>query len=68
MPINEYRCEKCGCVFEQLLYRSEDTDVFCPECQTRQVKKLLSSDSFMQNSLFGACDTGTTGGAGHGFG
>jgi putative FmdB family regulatory protein len=43
MPIYEYKCEKCDCDFEMLLFRSDDSGVACPKCGSHEVKKLLSS-------------------------
>ena len=41
MPIFEYKCSACGGDFE-LLVRSSDTDVACPECgSSRKDKKLI---------------------------
>ena len=44
MPIFEYRCGKCGRVFEQLV-RSDAERVECPDCASRIVVKLLSAAS-----------------------
>jgi len=41
MPLYEYACERCGRQFE-LLVRS-DTVPACPDCGTRELKKLLST-------------------------
>ncbi len=43
MPIYEYRCKKCGKVFE-VLFRSRDEKlkVSCPSCQSEKAEKLLS--------------------------
>ncbi len=40
MPIYEYRCRNCGKVFE-ILVRRNDVPV-CPQCNSRDLKKLLS--------------------------
>jgi putative FmdB family regulatory protein len=44
MPLYEYRCEKCGKRFEKLR-RMQDADqgVECPECESEEVERLLSS-------------------------
>ena len=52
MPIYEYECKKCGEKFE--LRRSindADTEIKCPRCGEKSVKRLLS--------LFGTAATST---------
>ena len=41
MPIFEYKCSACGGDFE-LLVRSSDTDVACPECGSSRMDKKFS--------------------------
>lgn len=43
MPIYEYRCDDCGRIFEKLVLGSSDTDVRCPKCDCREVKRVMSS-------------------------
>ena len=40
MPIYEYRCDRCGKAFEELVFGS--TKVACPGCQATKVTKQLS--------------------------
>ena len=43
MPIYEYKCEKCGKVFERLAFASDENDsVECPECGGNQTKRQMS--------------------------
>lgn len=44
MPMYEYRCRKCGRLFE-LLRRMQDADreLECPECLSEEVERLLST-------------------------
>lgn len=44
MPMYEYRCQGCGKNFE-LLRRMQDSDrdLKCPECQSDEVERLLST-------------------------
>ena len=43
MPIYEYRCATCGRDFEELLVRrSDEADVKCPACGSRQVSRQMS--------------------------
>jgi len=41
MPIYEYRCEKCGCDFEELVFG--DATPPCPKCSSENTKKLMSA-------------------------
>ncbi|MBW1908047.1 MAG: zinc ribbon domain-containing protein [Deltaproteobacteria bacterium] len=46
MPIYEFKCKKCGNVFEYLCLRSDDEDqVTCPSCGGEKSEKLLSTFS-----------------------
>lgn len=46
MPIYEYRCQKCGKVYEQVRRMSDaDRDLECPECRSKKVERLLSAFS-----------------------
>lgn len=57
MPVYEYRCQKCGSVFE-LLRRMQDADLdlICPDCRSVEVKRLLSTFSS------GGCGSGSSSG------
>ena len=63
MPIFEYRCRKCGEVFEQLV-RAAGEVVACPACASRSVAKLLSVPSAPRSTRAGV----TSGGSGDGGG
>ena len=44
MPIFEYRCQVCGQLFEELIYRTEEErDLRCPSCGSTQVAKQSST-------------------------
>ena len=61
MPIYEYRCEKCGNDFEELVGPNESAPP-CPLCDSKKVEKLLSRSSFRSASSdgdFGGCDSGS---------
>ena len=45
MPIFEFRCSRCGKEFEELILPS-DPKPCCPQCQCKEVDKLLSAFSF----------------------
>ncbi len=47
MPTYEYQCQKCGFEFERVQRIIEDPIKTCPECKSRQAKRLLSAPSFI---------------------
>jgi len=46
MPIYEYKCSKCEHQFEVIQRFSDNPIESCPECNEKQVKKLVSAPSF----------------------
>ncbi|MGE5399542.1 MAG: FmdB family zinc ribbon protein [Ignavibacteriales bacterium] len=65
MPIFEYRCNECNKKFE-ILHKSSthQEEVVCPECNSKNNKKLLSSFSASVQgsstaSYAGDCSTGS---------
>lgn len=65
MPIFEYKCNDCGKKFD-ILHKSSTNleEVVCPDCQSKNSKKLLSSFSAsMSSASFDApsCSTGNCG-------
>ena len=52
MPIYEYRCEKCGKVYEKLILTSshKEVDVICDGCGVN-CKKIISKSSFKVNGF-----------------
>ncbi|MEW5736371.1 MAG: zinc ribbon domain-containing protein [Thermodesulfobacteriota bacterium] len=68
MPIYEYRCDDCGRIFEKLVLGSSDTDVRCPKCDCREVKRLLSSCSSATGGLgSSSSSSGSSCGSSRGF-
>lgn len=57
MPLYEYRCRRCGKIFE-MLRRMQDADreLECPECRSEEIERLLSK--------FATGGCGTSAGAG----
>lgn len=51
MPIYEYTCDKCNHEFERIVFGDEEDGITCPACQSRQVKKLMSTSSFRPNGI-----------------
>jgi len=46
MPIYEYRCRKCGEIFERFMKINEKGDsLACPRCGEKKPEKILSSFS-----------------------
>jgi len=43
MPIREFRCRKCGEVFEYLILKPSDMEeLCCPSCKGKDLEKMLS--------------------------
>ena len=66
MPLFEYRCGKCGHVFEHLAMRADERPSKCPKCGSRKLEKQFSafaartgSDSPGSSCATGTCPTGT---------
>ena len=51
MPTYEYRCQKCGNVFERLehIAEHENAHPLCPQCQSESVQPVLG-DFFAKTS------------------
>ena len=47
MPTYDYQCQKCGFEFEREQRITEDPIKTCPECRSRQAKRLLSAPGFI---------------------
>ena len=44
MPIYEFMCQECGTSFEELVLSSSTLEgLKCPECQSKDVKKKMST-------------------------
>ena len=51
MPLYEYRCERCGMEFERIVF-NESEKIECPECQGRDVRRLMSVCAFSIGGTF----------------
>ncbi len=61
MPIYEFKCKKCGNVFEYLCFNSRDEETAkCPSCGANNNEKLLST--------FSSASSGSNEGFGSGLG
>lgn len=43
MPTFNYKCESCGEIFEKFVLKN--TEVKCPKCSSKEVKKTLTAPS-----------------------
>ena len=50
MPIYEFKCKKCGNVFEYLQFKSNEINAPCPACGDNNGEKLLSTFSSIASS------------------
>jgi len=63
MPIYEYKCARCGEVFQELVRSSSDEKPLkCPKCGCKKSEKLFSVFAAQGNSSKSA--SGSSGGAG----
>jgi putative FmdB family regulatory protein len=46
MPIYDYGCEKCGHKYEKLVKLNAENPP-CPECESTDIKKLVSPSGFL---------------------
>jgi len=47
MPIYEFRCLKCGHLFEKLFINSDDNAVMsCPECSSDSLERVVSRTNY----------------------
>ena len=67
MPTYDYQCGKCGFEFERVQRITEDAIKTCPECRSRQAKRLLSAPNFiLKGGGWYADGYGSSGGGGEG--
>jgi len=60
MPIYEYKCQKCGHRFEELIF--EEREIKCPKCNSKEIEKLIPSSVNIGkggSNNSGSCPTGT---------
>ncbi len=61
MPIYEYRCRECGGVFEELILRaSDEEELVCSHCRSRDVERLLSAVATLSSAGGGGGGCGST--------
>lgn len=55
MPIYEYKCNKCGNRFEQIVFPSDDENSFeCGSCGSKDISRLVSAFSHGSSSDSGS--------------
>jgi putative FmdB family regulatory protein len=55
MPIYEFKCDRCGKEFEEVVYTSTIDRVTCPQCGAKETRKLIS--------VFSSCRPSKDGGS-----
>lgn len=51
MPIFEFRCLKCGNLFEKLFINpNEKVEIKCPECQSDSFERVISKTNYIMGS------------------
>jgi putative FmdB family regulatory protein len=64
MPIYEYRCRKCGDVFERFMSINERGDMLtCPYCGEKKPEKILSGFSSSKKGSNSSSSCGSPGGS-----
>lgn len=59
MPMYEYRCNKCGEIYEKLRRMEDaDRDLKCPGCEADDVERLMSAFA----TSGGGCDAAASSG------
>lgn len=57
MPIFEFKCNRCGHIYEELVLSGDDGVVKCPACKSKKVSRLISRTGAIRKR------TGTSGGS-----
>ncbi len=55
MPIYEFKCRNCNHCFEKIVFASDTESVACPECDHKNVNKLVSCANTIGTAGFGSC-------------
>jgi putative FmdB family regulatory protein len=50
MPIFEYKCNSCGKVFEFLTFNKNSDKIKCPDCNSLENERILSTFNGIVNS------------------
>lgn len=61
MPIFEFRCVKCGNVFEKIFLKSDESvEMQCPACQSQTLERVVSRTNHVMSRGAGEKPTLTT--------
>ena len=51
MPLYEYKCDKCGVIFEKIVSTSGAAEkIICEKCSSSKVTKIISATSYRLSS------------------
>jgi len=50
MPIYDYECLECGKVSETFLRNADSEDITCPNCSSKNLKRLISAPYMIKKS------------------
>ena len=53
MPIFEFKCGRCGHIYEELVLSGEEEALMCPECKSKKVNRLISRTGAVGKSSAG---------------
>ena len=51
MPIHEYQCKSCGTVFDFFTGVEKNKEVYCKNCESQDVKRLISAPSILSTTV-----------------
>jgi putative FmdB family regulatory protein len=69
MPIYEFKCADCGTEFERVVFSSDEVVLECPECNSKEVQKVLSVFAMGgEKSPFAGATGSSSSSCGHGSG
>ena len=58
MPIFEFRCLKCGNIFEKLFIKpDEEVTIECPDCQSDSFERVISRSNYAMGMSKGGSKT-----------
>lgn len=51
MPIYEFKCKQCDKIFDEFILNSNNlSTIYCPQCNSKDVSKMMSTFGFSSNS------------------
>ncbi|WP_085445436.1 FmdB family zinc ribbon protein [Magnetofaba australis] len=56
MPLYDYKCDSCGHTFEVNHRMSETPEISCAQCDSKQVRKILSTGGILGSTKMGQSD------------